>query len=72
MHEIYDNFLLISLFPKTFTLSLNNNEELTPPTRARPNNKKNKQRRNKILIIKRTNHNQTKNEWSRMHKCFPW
>jgi hypothetical protein len=43
MHEIYDNFLFISLFPEACTLSFNNNEELTPPTRARPNNKKNKQ-----------------------------
>jgi hypothetical protein len=71
MHEIYDNFLFISLFLEACTLSLNNNEKFTPPTRARPNLNKNKQMRDKILVIKKTNHNQNKGEWSKVHKVFP-
>jgi hypothetical protein len=63
--------LFIGLFLKACTLSLNNNEELIPPTRARPNNKKTKQTRENILVIRRTNHNQNKDEWSRVQNFFP-
>jgi hypothetical protein len=33
--------------------------------------KTNKLTKNKILVIRRTNHNQTKDEWSKMHNVFP-